>query len=650
MSKKLTKKEKKAARQVESSSQQKVIAVTRSPSWSVMTNWFAVLVLILPVLFSRKTIDPVITPRHILLSAFILLFVLVFFILRKKTILFSYPAVIKWTLGAGLAFGLWSMFTVSSAINAPEAWYQVAKYLLLLVLLFLVTVTTRHEESKVLGLCKAFILSAIIQSIVGIFQYYGLAFTDIPGANATPYGLMANRNLFGSAQMLLLPFVLFAFYKGSKAWKYASGLALVLIIISLVISQTRSAWLGTIVIIVVSLLLVLIFSPANRKKWIIGSLSGFVGIALIIFLLIASDNEDSLSKSVKERAATMTLRLDSTTASGANADERVKIWKKTIAMIKDHPFTGVGPGNWRVAVAPYGGNELVWAHGNYVPDRPHNVYLHITSETGLPGAILYFGMWTLIAVIAFKVLMKTASEDRRILVILMLAGLAGFACDGFFSFPTERFEHCLYMTLMAGIILGCYSTSVATEQHGEQPVNKKLAGAFLVIAAINLFLGFKRQSFEIHMNLAKAYDKMNRYQEVLTEVEAGQSSFITIDPDNKPLEMYSGLAYQSLKNYPKALEAMNIARRYNPNSAMIYNNMGTIYTDMKRYDSAVNNYMLGIKITPKFDILFKNLAATYFASGNYPGCIEAISKLNIQGDQYFTGMLNEAKKRVEEKK
>jgi tetratricopeptide (TPR) repeat protein len=71
---------------------------------------------------------------------------------------------------------------------------------------------------------------------------------------------------------------------------------------------------------------------------------------------------------------------------------------------------------------------------------------------------------------------------------------------------------------------------------------------------------------------------------------------------------------------------------------------------MERYDSAISNLLHALRITPKFDIVFKNLAVNYYQSGDYARCIETIGKLNIQGDQYFTGMLNDAKRQLEAKK
>ena len=39
----------------------------------------------------------------------------------------------------------------------------------------------------------------------------------------------------------------------------------------------------------------------------------------------------------------------------------------------------------------------------------------------------------------------------------MLAGLSAVAVDAMFSFANERVEHSIYMTLMAGIIVGMYA-------------------------------------------------------------------------------------------------------------------------------------------------------------------------------------------------
>jgi tetratricopeptide (TPR) repeat protein len=288
---------------------------------------------------------------------------------------------------------------------------------------------------------------------------------------------------------------------------------------------------------------------------------------------------------------------------------------------------------------------MAWAGGNYIPDRVHNEYLQTAAETGIPGAILFFGMWLLIAFIGISVIIKTKEDDRRILVILMLSGLAAFATDSMFSFPTERIEHSLYIILMAGIILGSYLKQNSGESEKQRSLSKLWIGSFLLIAAVNLFMGTKKMSFEKHMYTVKSLEKANRYNEMITEAANGQNIFVTIDPNGYPLESKTGTAYKELKNYDKAIIAFNKALKLNPNSPMIYNNLGTIYTEMNQFEKAIVFYEKALTLAPEFDIVLKNLAVNYFNTANYSACINALNKVDVAGDIYLIDLMNEAKRR-----
>lgn len=609
-----------------------------------MTNWLIVLIGVLPVLFSRQTMDPAIAVRYIFISGFMLLFVLYFFARTRSMRSFSFPSLVKWVFAAGAGFAIWLLVSMGSALNFREGYYELGRHLLNLVVLFAVMVTITREESQSLKLCKALVLVSFIQSMAGIGQYYELAFTDLPGANAKPYGLMANRNLFGSAQALLLPFVLFVIYKAGRTWKWLAGIAAAGLIVSILLSQTRSAWLATAAIILVSLLLVSIFSIPNRKKWLMATATGLTAAVALVFLVLLTDTEGTMKRSVTERAKSLAGNRSANDQSTSNADERVRIWYKTMDMIRDKPITGAGPGNWKLAIPAYGTEGLVWAYGKYGPDRPHNVYLHVAAETGIPGAALYFSMWLLIALAGFSVMRKSQTEDQRILVILMLAGMAALACDSLFSFPTERIEHSLYIMLMGGIILGCYAKTNDTKKILLQ---KPLIFVACFILAFNLFLGFKKYDFEYHLNRAKAYENKKRYQEMADEANEAKNGFVTLGADvGTSLELKKAIALKELKQYDRALWEIAMAKRYHPNSTAVWNTEGTIYTDLKQYDKAIYCYERAIKLTPYFNIVLQNLALNYFMANNFQGCLTTLDKLNIENDEYLKGMKNEAKRRL----
>jgi putative inorganic carbon (HCO3(-)) transporter len=611
-----------------------------------MTNWLILLVLILPLVYSAKVPDPVFTPRHLFLTGFLLLFMLYFFAARKTVIAHNLPPLLKIVFAAGIGFTIWNVIAATSSLNPQESFFEIAKQLLFLLALILVTLTFQREESQLLRLCKAMVWVAVIQGLAGILQYYDIAFTEVPGANAKPYGMMANRNLFGSAQAFVLPFSLYVLYKGSRTWKYISGAAIAIIIISLLLSQTRSAWLASAAAVIVSLLLVLIFSPVNRKQWIIGTLTGSALVALLTLLLLAG-NDEELQQSIGARTKSLVMQSDDTTQVAENVDERIKIWKKTIKLIEDKPIAGAGPGNWKLIIPSYGTEGLAWAGGHYAPDRVHNIYLMVAAETGIPGALFYFGMWLLIAVAAFRVIIKPRSEEQRIMVILMLAGLAAVACDGMFSFPTERIEHSLYMLLMGGIILGCYLNVTMRHDVKNGPLKKSWLVLGSAILLFNLFIGFKKHAFESRLNRVIAFEKLGRFKEMADEAKEGKDLYITLGASTGiSMELKRSIALKKLQQYDEALKEISIAKRYHPNSAAVWNTEGTIYTELKKYDKAIECYRHAQKITPQYDVVLKNLAINYFMTNDFTNCIATVEQMKAPRETYYDQLLANAKSKM----
>jgi tetratricopeptide (TPR) repeat protein len=395
-----------------------------------------------------------------------------------------------------------------------------------------------------------------------------------------------------------------------------------------------------------SLLLVTILSPVNRKKWITGTLSGAMAAALITVFAYSTDSNGELQRSLSQRARTLVLQGENS-ESLDNANERVRIWRKTLELIKDKPITGAGPANWKLAIPSYGTDNLVWSTGKYAPDRPHNVYLQVAADTGIPGALLYVGFWILVMVAGVKVLIQSRSEDQRILTVLMLSGLAGFASDGMFSFPTERIEHTLYILLMGGIILGTYYSIARPERITAPPLKKSALVLLFLALFFNLFIGLKKYGFEQKLGRVKAFENLKRFQEMADEAKSGKNLYVTLGGDvGISMELKRAIALKELKQYEQALKEINIAKRYHPNSAAVWNTEGTIYTDLKQYEKAIFSYQQAAKITPQYDIVLKNLGMNYFLLNNYDACISELEKIkDLQSDPYFSALLAEAKKR-----
>ncbi|HEY9765159.1 MAG TPA: O-antigen ligase family protein, partial [Chroococcales cyanobacterium] len=134
-------------------------------------------------------------------------------------------------------------------------------------------------------------------------------------------------------------------------WLLGGGLGL--IFVCLVLTQSRSAWIGA------ALAIAAIGARAGRKVFL-GILAGTLAAVALFF------------HSVLRRLGTL-FSLDF--FSNAN---RLRAWKSALRMISERPFFGFGPGTWG-KVYPSFRDPLELEH---LP-HAHNMYLHLGAEYGL---------------------------------------------------------------------------------------------------------------------------------------------------------------------------------------------------------------------------------------------------------------------------
>jgi O-antigen ligase len=139
---------------------------------------------------------------------------------------------------------------------------------------------------------------------------------------------------------------------------------------------------------------------------------------------------------------------DGPTAGGDTSVQwRVSILRWTWAMIRDHPWLGVGPGAFPMALTRY--QTVPYTSG----ENPHNLYLEVAAEYGLAVAILA-GVALLICVgraaMAGRCLpLAHTGRTRRMILMASLAAFAVHnAVDLDWSFPAIAFTG----TVLSGLI------------------------------------------------------------------------------------------------------------------------------------------------------------------------------------------------------
>ncbi|MFY0652802.1 MAG: O-antigen ligase family protein [Cyclobacteriaceae bacterium] len=656
--------------------QPKEVVTTKKKQWAINNklNWLIALIVILPFIYSRKSMEPALSPRFIFESAFLGLYHIYFFALRGEKYFLKLPKLSFQAFLLMTGFVLWSVLASISVTNFGESLYEVSRNFLNLLLFFTVIHAVITEKLNTIVLCRWVAFAALIHAFIGFDENFVWGYTKFPGG-ASPHGLMANRNLFGSAQALVLPLVLFLIYKDKGIGRGFGIFSAMLVVGSIYISQTRAAYISTALLVTTIFVLVVVFLPELRKRTALIGAVVCVGYLLTLGYIkfdemleyrprkgkVSNKIEQSkqekkspdtklVSMQPKDSTTEVMGKLESWVGNSESIKERIVVWSESIGIIKDNPFMGVGPGNWKVTVPKYRIGGIRNDYGKIVRIRPHNIYVQVITENGIVGFIFYYGCWMLVLVASIQVLLRSRDNENKLIVIMLMAGFVSFTVDGFFSFPLERYEHTMFLHVMMGIALGLY----ALQNGGESLVKSSKLSRLLVVPIVaflgwNIFLGIERHTFEYHMNRAKVFQKRKQNEKIVREAEAGKSKWISLDPNKDPLEIQSAMALknigksfkdkkdepQSSKYYQLAMVEAKQALAYSPHSTRNLNTLGTIYTETQQYDSAIATYKKALFYAPYYEVTLKNLALNYLYSKDYKSCLETMSQFKFEGDEYF---------------
>lgn len=182
-------------------------------------------------------------------------------------------------------------------------------------------------------------------------------------------GLAGNRNWFACLVVATLPWALLAWKRRpyGRLPKVVGSLAvLVLSLLLLWRAESRGAWLAAI--------LGCICLAAGR--WLRGWRYGAVLVGGVVLT-----------------AGIIGWGLMPHLAGLSERDIRIPLWRGTVALIADHPMAGVGPGNFRGAFPSYRlPEQLSRRVAAPATTHPHNQFLALAAEVGLPLALLWVGM------------------------------------------------------------------------------------------------------------------------------------------------------------------------------------------------------------------------------------------------------------------
>ena len=301
------------------------------------------------------------------------------------------------------ALALFVGATLLSLLNAtalPFAFKEIAKWIeFMAVMVFVANAVTRKQSHFVVA---SLMLAGVAQAALGAYQFFtqsGPEFFVLRGRFLRAYGTFEQPNPYAGYLGLIAPlaFAIAISWIGQRAptgnakpsripgwlvWLALFSFAAISVAIGM--SWSRGGWLA--------------FGAAFMAVNLARSRKGTALVAVLVALVVLA----GLLGTVRVLPESITQRLTSflplvgvqdvrgmqVTDENYAALERIAHWQAALDMWRDHPWLGVGFGNYEAAYPEYALPKWPLALGH-----AHNYYLNIAAESGLLGLVTYLVLW-----------------------------------------------------------------------------------------------------------------------------------------------------------------------------------------------------------------------------------------------------------------
>lgn len=535
--------------------------------------------------------------------------------------------------------------------------------------IFYLTVYLLQDEKNLKRLLYIGFAAGTIASLYALLQYGGIE--PIWPMQLDPFGTRSvstfgNPNFLASFLMLILPVVaVLTVYEKSPIKKLFLGGLFIVNFFGLLVTRTRSAWLG----LFVALVFVAFYLVVYQRSLILRNRRWLIFLAGILFLMMLYPVRFDEEKGKKVRAVTVAFEKVKSVIDFKQMAyvQRFLIWESAYSMFKESPLLGHGWGNFEIIYPFHQGKFLKIK--KYSPFRTHannshNEILEVVSQTGIVGLGIYIWLFILFFKRGIDSYRKLNSEYDKTIALGLLASILGMLIDNLLNvslhFPIPALLFWVWMGLVVGI---CQRRKVSERKI---PIKKfvvyPLGIILLGIVVFNIryfrgevhyFKGFKyaknnatlgravqecELSYKIYpLNVDNNYELGNAYARLDEKEKAIWAYLKAIDANPGYDEIYSnlGIMYGQTNRIPKAIEALNKSIEINPLSAPNRSYLAQVYIGRKEWEKAAEEYREILELEPENAKAKANLSYIQAQMGKEPPVpTQEINLLFEKGEGY----------------
>ena len=290
-----------------------------------------------------------------------------------------------------VAYAAMTLIAAGFSID-PEESFTDSKQL---VLFMLVPITYDLARGARANTVLSIILTiGAASAFVGIVQY---AVLNFDGLGRRPQGTLSHWMTYSGTLMLVIcaATARLLYGKSGRLW---AAFVMPALLVALSLTLTRGAWVG------VALGVAVLFLSKDFR------LLALIPVVAVIGIVLAPQELIDRGKSIFDR-------------NDLTSRDRIAMLQAGVAMVKDHPLTGVGPDQVERVYPSYRVADAV------KPTNPHlhNVPMQIAAERGLPALAVWIWFVGSVTISLFRLLRKSRHKS---LAAAALGGVAAMLAAG----------------------------------------------------------------------------------------------------------------------------------------------------------------------------------------------------------------------------
>jgi len=470
------------------------------------------------------------------------------------------------------------------------------------IVVFYITIYLLQDERNLKRLLYIAFAVGTLASLYAIIQYQGIE--PIWPRKIAPFGARSvstfgNPNFLASFLILILPVIaVLALYEKSLTKKLFLGGLFGVNFLGLLVTSTRSAWLG----FFVASIFIAFFLAAHQVSIILRNRKWLIFLAGLLFLMMFYPVR--VERQGERKVLVVKLAIEKvkslTDFKQMAYVQRFLIWQAAYSMFKERPLLGHGWGNFEIIYPFHQGKYLEIK--KYSPFRTHannahNEILEIVSQTGIVGLGIYIWLFILFFKVVIDSYRKLNIEYDKTVVLGLLASIFGMLIDNLLNVSLHFPMPALLFWISMGLTMGICQRSGMSEHR--IPIKKIFVYPLNVLSGIIIFgiILFNLRYFRGEIHYFKGFKYAKNNTTLGNAVRECELSY-RIYPLNVDNNYELGNAHARLDEKEKSIWAYLKAIESNPGYDEIYSNLGIMYGETGKIPEAIEALNKSIEINP----------------------------------------------------